>query len=207
MSTNSSNLIRHKKLSVGVLLELKKVFEEFSLFQKKSELACPSGCGKCCFKSDIFCTPIELLPMALSLYERGEAVEVYELCKSHSADHCMFMKISDRASGKGMCTEYEFRPLVCRTFGVAGRHDKNNKINFSVCTTLKEIYPSNYDKLLSGNRNENEIAFIDDSKSKLSNFDPAFLEEEHPINESLAIMLEKILFLDSLDSSSDNSNT
>lgn len=204
MFMNSSNLTRHKILSDGILLELNKVYEEFSAFQKKADLPCPTGCGKCCFKSDIYCTPIELLPMALSLLERGEALEVYDLCKKHSADHCMFMKISDRENGKGMCTEYKHRPLVCRTFGVAGRHDKNNQINFSVCTTLKEAYPEKYNQLVNAHLKDEEVAFIDDSKSKLSNFDPAFLAEEHPINTSLAIMLEKVLFLQSLDAGPDN---
>lgn len=207
MFMNSSNLTRHKKLSDGILLELNKVYEEFSAFQKKSDLPCPPSCGKCCFKSDIFCAPIELLPMALSLIERGCANEVFEKCKIFSADHCMFMEISDLKAGKGMCKEYLYRPLICRTFGVAGRHDKNNRINFSVCTTLKETHPEKYKNLVNANLRDDEVAFIDNSKSKISNFDPAFLEQEFPINESLAIILEKVLFLQNLDSGPDDSNT
>lgn len=206
MSTSSSNLIRHKNLSIEILLELNKIFEEFSAFQAKVDLPCPSGCGKCCFKADIYCTPIELLPMALALVERGEGEATYDKCIQHSADHCLFMEIADKKSGMGMCSEYLHRPLVCRTFGVAGRHDKNGLINFSVCTTLKEVYPLRYEALLNAKLSDSEVAFIDDSKSRLLNIDPAFLEKEFPINEALAIMLEKVLFLSELDSDLNDSN-
>ncbi|MBC7429260.1 MAG: YkgJ family cysteine cluster protein [Bacteriovorax sp.] len=207
MFTSSSNLIRHKILGSRILVELNNVFEQFSAFQKKVELPCPSGCGKCCFKSDIYCAPIELLPMVLDMLERGEALSIYEKCGEFSADHCMFMEISDFNTGKGQCSEYQFRPLVCRTFGVAGRHDKNNNINYSVCTTLKEAHEGKYNQLISSTLVDDEVMFIDDSKSRLSNLDPAFLEQEYPINVALFIMLEKILFLVSLDSCPDNGNT
>ncbi|MBC7713262.1 MAG: YkgJ family cysteine cluster protein [Rhizobacter sp.] len=207
MSTSSSNLTRHKILSERILAELNEVFEQFSAFQIKAELPCPTGCGKCCFKSDIYCTPIELLPMALDLLERGEALSTYDKCKEFNSDHCMFMQISDLKAGKGQCLEYQFRPLVCRTFGVAARHDKNEKINYSVCTTLKETHGDKYEQLVNSNFTDDEVMFIDNSKSKISNLDPAFLEQEFPINIALSMMLEKILFLAGLDSGPDDCNT
>lgn len=204
MPTSSSNLSRYKIQSQRILSELNHVYEQFSAFQKKVELPCPQECGKCCFKSDIFCTPIELLPMAIDLFERGEALNTYDKCLEFAGNHCIFMKISDLKGGKGQCLEYQFRPLVCRTFGVAGRHDKNNKINYSVCTTLKEVHTEKYQQLINSNLKNDEVMFIDDSKSRLSNLDPAFLEKEFPINISLSIILEKILFLAELDSGPDH---
>ena len=171
MSTSSSNLTRHYSLAHEIMKEFADISSEYSTFQNKNSLSCAAGCGKCCFKSDIYCAPVELLPMALDLLERGLAEETLEKCLEHKADHCMFMNITDLAAGKGQCTEYKFRPLVCRTFGVAGRHTKEGKINFSVCTTLKET----------------------NAKNKLSCLDPQFLEEEFPINKSLAIVLDKLL--------------
>ena len=207
MSTSSSNLTRHKILSAEILAEMGNIFEQFSAFQKKVNLPCPPGCGKCCFKPDIYCTPIELLPLALDLLERGEALRIFELCLDYKGEQCLFMEVSDFKAGKGQCTEYKFRPLVCRTFGVAGRHDKNEKINYSVCTILKETYKENYEKLIHSNYTDSEIIFIDDSKTRLSNLNPSFLETEHPINISLSIMLEKILFLIDLNEGPDHSNT
>jgi Fe-S-cluster containining protein len=137
--------------------------------------------------------------MALDLLDRGIAQETYDKCLEHKADHCLFMKISDLKNGKGRCTEYQFRPLICRTFGVAGRRDKMGKINFSVCTTLKEIKAKEYQELTAKEFLPQEVPFIDLSKNRLATLDPKFLEEEFPINQSLAIMLEKILFISELD--------
>lgn len=200
MSTNSSNLIPHKTLASEIMGKLNSIAEDFSTFQNNNTLACPPDCGKCCFKADIYSTPIEMLPMALDLYERGIAQEMYDKCLEHKADHCLFMKISDLENGKGRCTEYQFRPLVCRTFGVAARRDKSSKINFSVCTTLKESKTAEFTKLISTDFTFEEVPFIDISKNRLSTLSPQFLEEEFPINESLAIMLAKILFISSLES-------
>jgi Fe-S-cluster containining protein len=204
---NSSSQIHHKKLAAGILLELNKIYIEFSLFQEKSNLPCPTGCGKCCFKSDIYCTPIELLPMALDLLERKIAKEMYEKCLEHSADHCLFMLVSDREKGLGKCTEYIYRPLVCRTFGVAGKHDKNNKVAFSVCTTLREKHPESYDQLINSDLKNEKIPFINNSKNKLFSFDPSFMEKELPINQALAVILNKVIFYSELNSGTDNSNS
>jgi Fe-S-cluster containining protein len=169
------------------------ISSEYSTFQNKNSLSCASGCGKCCFKSDIYCTPLELLPLALDLFERGEAESILEKCLNHEADHCMFMSITDLKAGKGQCTEYEFRPLICRTFGVAGKHAKDRQVSFSVCTTLKETNTKNYSELLTRKFENDDIPFIDKSKNKLSCLDPHFLGEEFPINKALAILLDKLL--------------
>jgi Fe-S-cluster containining protein len=207
MTTNLNNLVRQKNLSSEILAELNVIFEQFSAFQEKSGLPCPIGCGKCCFKADIYCAPIELLPMALDLFERGEAVNYYDKCVAYSGEQCIFMEVSDLKMGKGRCTEYQFRPLVCRTFGVAGRHNKKEEINYSICTILKETHEATYKKFISLNLSNDDVMFIDDSKSRLSNIDPAFLEQEYPINISLSIILAKILFLAGLDTGPNNSNT
>lgn len=200
MSTNSSNLIPHKTLASEIMGKLNLIAQDFSTFQNNNGLSCPPDCGKCCFKADIYSSPIEMLPMALDLFDRGIAQEMYDKCIEHKSDYCLFMKISDLENGKGRCTEYQFRPLVCRTFGVAGRRDKNGEINFSVCTTLKDIKTKEFMELTGKEFKNEEVPFIDISKNRLATLSPQFLEEEFPINEALAIMLAKILFISSLES-------
>lgn len=197
---NSSNQTPNQVLANSILSELESISEEFSRFQNSNALVCPPGCGKCCFKPDIYCTPIELLPLAMELYARGEAEEMLASLSGKESSRCFFMNITDEAAGKGRCTEYKFRPLVCRTFGVAPRHDKNKNVNFSVCTTLKEINASDYQAMLSKDFSQVDIPFIDQSKNKLSTLDPRFMEEEFPINKSLSIILEKVLFYESFNS-------
>ena len=201
---NSSNPTPNQSLAQEIMNELGRISDDFSSFQNSTGLVCPSGCGKCCFKSDIYCTPIELLPMAMAIYKKGEALQMLEKCHNHMEDHCLFMNVQDKKNGKGRCTEYDHRPLVCRAFGVAPKHDKNGKMNFSVCTTLKETNVKDYSRLLVTHFENEKIPFIDQSKNKLSTLDPRFMEEEFPINKSLAIMLEKILFFESFNSSEEN---
>lgn len=184
--------------------EFDSISQKFSAFQNTNSLGCPSGCGKCCFKADIYCAPIELLPLAMELLQRGEAENILEKCQDIKEDRCLLLSIQDEKTGKGSCTEYKFRPLVCRTFGVAPRHDKNGQVNFSVCTTLKETNAENFSKLQSMDFANVEIPFIDQSKNKLACLDPRFSETEYPINESLAIILEKVLFYESFNASPRN---
>lgn len=193
MPTNSLNLTRRHSLAFEIMQEFVGISSVYSNFQNTNSLSCNYGCGRCCFKSDIYCSPVELLPLALDLIERGEAVEVLDKCLNHKANHCVFMKITDLEAGKGQCTVYEFRPLVCRTFGVAGKHDKDGRVSFSVCATLKETKPLDYAELLFRKFENNDIPFIDKSKKNLICIDPDFLQEEFPINVSLSMLLDKLL--------------
>ena len=189
----STNLAHRRSLSIEIMRAFVSISKEYSDFQNKNSLSCSAGCGKCCFKSDIYCSPVELLPLALDLIERGQGEEILDKCLNHQADHCMFMNVTDFKAGKGQCTEYEYRPLVCRTFGVAGKHDKDGKVSFSVCSTLKETNIKRYTELLTRKFENNDIPFIDNAQINLINLDPDFLQEEFPINNSLAMLLDKLL--------------
>ncbi len=193
MPKKSLEPTRRHSLAFEIMQEFVNISKEYSNFQNSNSLSCSSGCGRCCFKSDIYCSPIELLPLALDLIERGEAEKVLDNSLNHKANHCMFMNITDFKAGKGQCTEYEFRPLVCRTFGVAGKHDKDGRVSFSVCATLKETNPLDYAALLVRKFECNDIPFIDKSKNNLFCLDPDFLQEEFPINKSLSMLLDKLL--------------
>ena len=177
--------------------EFELISNEFSNFQKESNLQCLPGCGKCCFKPDVFCSPVELLPMALHLYQIGKAEDYLERSRLNQGFRCLFLNVANEAEFKGSCSKYEYRPLVCRTFGASARHVKNQKIEFSVCKILKEENSEDFKKLsqFQENNSERQLPFIDLCKNRLIALDPKFLDEEFPINKSLSIMLEKILFL------------
>lgn len=194
MSTNSLNLSHYKELSLLIRSEFESISQKFSSFQKEQNLGCLSGCAKCCFKPEIYCSPIELLPMVIELLEKGVAESVYEECLSKQHERCLFLKVSDAEKFQGQCVEYHMRPLICRTFGVSVRHGKNDKVDVSVCQPLRDEKKAAYQRLLDLVAEKNlDLPFIDVAKNQLSALDPRFLEEEHPINQSLKIMLEKVL--------------
>jgi Fe-S-cluster containining protein len=180
-----------KNLAADISKEFEKVSTEFSHFQNANKLSCLEGCGKCCMKN-VSCAPVELLPMAYDIFERGEAVEIHEMAKNYKGENCFFLDVSNQGQWLGTCKEYQHRPLVCRSFGVAARKGKNDLIQYSVCKPLKENRAEQYAELL--NKNTSDIPpFIEVLSSRLSSLDPAFLEAELPIHQSLAIVLEKIM--------------
>ncbi len=195
MSTNSLNLKNFEELSQSILREYGDISEKFHAFQHNNRLDCVSGCGKCCFKPDIYCSPIELLPLALELLRRGEAQAVYDKCLESKEERCPFLHVDNAEKFQGKCTEYAFRPLVCRTFGVSARHGKKNNIEYSVCKTLKEEKATAFQSLVDSNypHTQADLPYIDSAKHRLTTLDPRFLEEEHTIKDSLKIILEKVL--------------
>jgi Fe-S-cluster containining protein len=196
MSMNSSGLIRQKQLANSILGEFTQISSEFSTFQNNAKLSCIEGCGKCCFKPDIYCSPYELLPLALELLEKGEAQKMYERCLDKQEERCLFLTVTNEEKFKAQCEAYTFRPLVCRTFGVSARHGKNQRVDMSVCKPLQEQKTQAYEELLEKafSITNLPLPFIDLCKSRLTSLDPALQDEEFPINQALKIMLEKVLF-------------
>lgn len=195
MSTNSSNRLLDQKLASQISEEFTLISKEFSSYQKISGLTCIEGCGKCCFKPDIYCSPLELLPMALDLLNRGEAQGVYDRCVGKEQERCILLKVDNEEKFQARCEEYTHRPLVCRTFGVSARHGKNGKVDFSICKTIKEEKEEEFKKLVAKNHSAEDptLPFIDTCKNRLATLDPRLLEEEFPVNQALKIILEKVL--------------
>ncbi len=197
MSTNFSNLRNFEELAQSILREFGTISRTFSQFQTGNNLDCISGCGKCCFNSEVYCSPIELLPLAMELLKRGEAQKVYDQCDTIEDKRCFFLVVDNAEKYHGKCGEYQHRPLVCRAFGVSARHGKNGQVDFSVCQVIKENKSGEFQAMLSklASNELQDMPFIDYAKNQLASLDPRFLEREYPINQSLKIMLEKVLLL------------
>lgn len=196
---SSSSLQEWKNLANDILREYDLLSRKFSTFQNQNQLSCFEHCGRCCFKIDIYCSPIELLPMALHLLETNRVEEYLEELNQHIEEqHCVFLEVTDKESFKGFCREYLHRPIVCRTFGVSARKTKDLKTDYSICKLIKENKPEAYAQLIQNiNFIEDEIPYINTSKSNLLALSPKFLEKEYPLNESLRIILDKVLLISS----------
>jgi len=167
---------------------LKEIENDFSAFQKKSKLQCPSGCAKCCFSPEISCHPFEMLPLALDLCKRGIAEEVLNSLEKNHNPTCSLLVIENQELGLGYCKEYEFRPLICRAFGIAGITNKFHETELSLCSVIKE-------KISVENIviEKEKVPQIKLSKAKLEMINPVFLEKTMPINQALKLVLEKVL--------------
>ena len=179
-----------QKLSEKIQNQLLETSTEFSNFQSMSEKPCPSGCIQCCLKKDISCSPYELLPMALHIIETNRADEVLKRACDYNEDKCLFITINDSDRKLGFCEEYEYRPFICRAFGVSARHDKNNEIEFSLCKILNDLYP---DQNVLQNLKNGDVPFIETIKQRLQVIDPKLLEREVPIHKGIVTVLEQVM--------------
>ncbi len=193
-----------QKLADQILEQYNEISNEFSSFQKETKLECLNGCGRCCFKTEIHCTPIELLPLALEIIKNNQGEMFYEKAVNNEEGYCLFLNIQDHKTYQSHCTQYTYRPIVCRTFGVSARNGKNGRIDFSVCKTIKEHKEENYQKLLGAEHLNDAIdmPYIDLTHRKLSVIDPRFLEETFHINTAFKIILEKLLLMKAYEENS-----
>lgn len=182
-----------RELSHSIQLKFDEISKVFGDFQSNSGLTCPSECGKCCFKPDISCAPYELLPMALHLLDIRQAESVLETALMNLDSRCLFLQITDEQNGKARCREYQHRPFICRAFGVSARRGKRGT-EYSICRELK----SNNDYTPNFSHIDEDVPYIEVWKKRLESLDPKLLEKEIPINQALAIVLEKVLLWDSL---------
>ena len=184
-----------KKLAQNILTELELAAQAFGRFQSASQLTCPTSCGKCCFNPEVSCSPYELLPLAFYLLENNLAEDFLERAKVSLGEHCLLLKVIDKDKGKGTCSQYQFRPFVCRAFGVAARLNKKNLNELSICKTLKEQSSFDLDDLHT--KLTSDVPLLEVWKKRLEVIDPELNTIEKPINEALIIMLEKLLLLNS----------
>lgn len=194
-----SSLHEWKNLANDILGEYELLSKKFSTFQNQNQLSCLEGCGRCCFKNDIYCSPIELLPMALYLLENNKVDEYLDrLDNPEHNQFCVFLEVKDKESYKGFCREYDQRAIICRTFGVSARKTKDLRTDYSVCKSIKENKSEAYQKLIQNlNQIEDEIPYISCSKNNLVSLSPKFMESEYPLNQSLRIILDKVLLISS----------
>lgn len=172
-----------RDLSQEIHLNLTKASDVFSMSQANAGLACPTGCGKCCFKVDISCAPFELLPLAYHLIDSNIALDVLDEAKIKNENSCIFLNEKDASLGLGRCSVYEYRPFICRAFGFFGRYDKNKKQELSQCKQLIKM----------NDQNEGDIPSIEEWKQSLVSIDPRLQADEIPIYEGIVIMLEKLM--------------
>lgn len=183
----------NRELAAKISEEMKLVADDFGAAQNRAALNCDAGCAKCCFKSDISCAPIELLPMAYHLIKEGRAEDVLEKARLHNLDTCFFLEVHDTNLGTGKCREYQHRPFICRAFGLSARHGKYQDIEYSLCRPLKiklEAKPEYHLK-------NKEIPFIESWKKQIESVDPNFLDREVPIHRAMVAILEKLLLAES----------
>lgn len=125
---------------------LKKLFQQvdraIGRFQKRSKLACLNGCGRCCENPHVETSIAQMLPIAQKLFKDKEVDSVLEALEKKSGEGvCVFYRPNPLIAGKGRCSQYALRPLICRLFGFSARRKKSNGLELMTCVHIKNEYP------------------------------------------------------------------
>ena len=200
---------RLRELSSQVMDVYQSLSQEFSAFQSSQSLSCVEKCGACCNKPDIEVSPLEMLPLALYLFDTGQAEQVFDELQSYSGFACKQYQRLSLDGTEGYCGIYEYRPGICRMFGAAGYKTKSGEATLSVCKPIKQAVPEKYAAALIaiqpawGQSNYSDPMSISNSKppmiaegrQKLAQLDYELGDKLMPINDALRYILEKILTL------------
>lgn len=118
----------------------RKADEHVARFAERSGWKCPTVCGRCCESPFIEASPLECLPLAHSLLPKAEyweeALALFLRRNRTLPSPCPFYVTF--GFGKGFCSVYEQRPLICRLFGFAAFRDEAGREQFDTCHYHKE---------------------------------------------------------------------
>ncbi len=133
------NLENYEKFLESVDSDLKKIFD-----YQREYLACKEGCAHCCKRGDYPMSELEFEYLMLGFEKLSEELkakikENIKIAKSSSRESyiCPFL-INDS------CSVYQYRPFVCRAFGVLTEDSKGNPA-YPFCTTLGLNFSGIYD--------------------------------------------------------------
>nr|WP_278346096.1 YkgJ family cysteine cluster protein [Alteromonas macleodii] len=200
---------RLRELSSQVMDVYQSLSQEFSAYQSSQSLNCVEKCGACCNNPDIEVSPLEMLPLALHLFDTGRAEHEFDELDNYSGFACKQYQRLSLDGKEGYCGIYEYRPGICRMFGAAGYKTKSGEATLSVCKPIKQAVPEKYAAALIaiqpawGQSNNSDPMSISNSKppmiaegrQKLAQLDYELGDKLIPINDALRYILEKILTL------------
>jgi Fe-S-cluster containining protein len=143
---------RLRELSRRVEAVYGEIATTFSAYQQQRGLNCRSGCGECCLQPTIEATELEMLPLALHLFDQGKAEQTLtQLEELTEPQGCFFYQKLSFDGKQGQCSVYQQRPSICRLFGASGYRDKQGKTSLSVCKVIKTDRPLPYQQHLPVN--------------------------------------------------------
>ncbi len=181
--------LEQKVKSIQAVFE--KLDAEIFKFQSATSLHCKFGCGKCCFKPDIEATPLEFLPFALYLYKNNLAEDLLERLNEMDLSLCLIL--SPTQSGTGLCSQYNYRGLICRLFGYSARTNKYGMRELVTCQVIKteqtESFAVAEEKIEQGLN----VPVMNEFYMQLASIDFEMAREFYPINTAIRKAIETVM--------------
>ncbi|WP_439488637.1 YkgJ family cysteine cluster protein [Algoriphagus sp.] len=184
------NLAEKSLATLNVFGELEA---ETKQFVSESGLGCVAGCGFCCANPKVPASPLEFLPLAFDLYEKGLAESTLTtLEKLEEGASCVMYRSQSEDGKKGFCGSHPTRGMICRLFAASARRTKYGKKDLIICKILKEEKPAEYNLASDRINKDMDIPLATAFYSRLEEIDQA-LCQQFTINSAIAFALELVL--------------
>lgn len=170
--------------------------KEIASFQDKTSLHCKAGCGKCCTHAEVDASPLEFLPWAYHLFLNGLATKTLDDLNSKSSAICHIyqpLSVVDKDNGKGRCSDYVYRGLICRLFGYGANRNKFGEMRLATCKIIKEEQAVNFEAAQKALSNGLYVPIFTDYYMKLSQIDFILGNQIVPVNTALKLAIEEVL--------------
>lgn len=185
------NLFEKSKAVEEIFQELE---QESKQFHAEAGMGCLSGCGFCCANPEVPASPLEFLPLAFDLYEKGLADEIAnQLVSQEDPGICVVYRSNPADVTKGFCGNYAKRGLICRLFGASAR--KNNKTGLKeliTCKILKAEKKGAFEHTSERINSDMEIPLAPAYYTRIKDIDEA-LTNQYPVNQAILMALELVL--------------
>lgn len=164
-------------------------------FQSATGMRCTPRCSLCCREWHVETTVLEMLPLAREIYLREEDDAVMSAILEKDQQHdpsCALIKNFLNEGDPGLCSYYEFRPLVCRLFGFAARRNKHDKIELMPCRVVRESTPSEVNRAEMALSQGLSLPVYQDAFMRVSYIKPNIGSRRLPINQALKEAIETL---------------
>lgn len=184
------NLFEKSEAVKEVFLELES---ETRQFHAESGMGCISGCGFCCANPEVPASPLEFLPLAFDLYDKGIAEDVAnQLSLEDVPGNCIVYRSNKEDVTKGFCGNYANRGLICRLFGASARKTKYGQKDLITCKILKTQKSETFSKATLRINSDLEIPMAMAYYTRLKDVDES-LTNQYPVNQAILMALELVL--------------
>ncbi|MCA9402374.1 MAG: YkgJ family cysteine cluster protein [Candidatus Omnitrophica bacterium] len=150
-----------------------------------SGIRCAPGCGRCCENVYAETSVLEMLPLAAVLVRRRRVdLWLNALRRRPAEGRCIFYRRSLAGDGRGRCTIYVLRPLICRLFGFAAKRRRGGG-EVITCRVIRTAYPV---QLKTANHLVNEGTagiFADQARAGLTRIDESLARRLGPLPQTL----------------------
>lgn len=173
---------------------LKDISSQTLAFEQSVAYKCRPGCGACCTSPSVEAQVVEMLPMAKQLIVTGKLDQCYDRLSRGREQSCILYEPNPQNKAMGRCSQYDFRPGVCRLFGFSAVEKKTGINELVTCQVHKKTHPQAVLAAEIEVRDGAQVPVISEFNFLMRNLaSESSLEFSMPINQALKMAIEKLM--------------